>query len=199
MLLGLFFLGMWLPFHYNGTWIMGGSVIFIGVWLLRYDMANVAARKDKQFKYIGIGLKVGYVWLILNGVILCFLELHPLFYDLYIHTFFLGFTFSMIWAHAPIMLPMVLGIQEKLFHPILWIGWSLFQLSLFGRIVSTLLNLPDWRVWFGIFNGWNVLGMFVLMGFILLIKVWTSGSRVRPVNSPNNELNDSVNKVTQDR
>ncbi|HSI78399.1 MAG TPA: hypothetical protein VK957_21040 [Lunatimonas sp.] len=188
MLLGLFFLGMWLPFHATGTWIMGGSVIFIGVWLLRYDMANVAAKKDKLFKYVGVGLKVGYVWLILNGIVLCFFAFHPLFYDIYIHTFFLGFTFSMIWAHAPIILPMILGIQEKLYHPILWIGWTLFQLSLLGRILSSLLKLDDWRVLYGIFNGWNILGMFVLMGFILFIRVWYSRSVFNDKKQVGNQL-----------
>ena len=60
------------------------------------NVAKVAAKKDNQFRYIGIGLRMGYVWLMLHGLILLFLEGQVLFYDLLLHTFFLGFTFSMI-------------------------------------------------------------------------------------------------------
>jgi len=121
-LLGLFFIGMLLPFHGSGNWLMGVSVILISFWLLHFDMAKIAFKKANQFKYIGIGLRVGYVWLTINGIVLFFLENHSYHYDLYLHTFFLGFTFSMIWAHAPIILPLVLSIKQNPYHPILRIG-----------------------------------------------------------------------------
>lgn len=170
LLLTLNFLGMWIPFHGAGNWLMGGSVIFISFWLLQFDMAKVAAKKENQFKYIGVGLRVGYLWLVLHGLALCFMELHPLFYDIYLHTFFLGFTFSMIWAHAPIIFPMIMNIKEKPYHPVLWIGWVLFQLTLLGRISSSLFLHSDLRTWFGVANGWSILGMFIMMAVILLVK-----------------------------
>lgn len=171
LLLALFFIGIWIPFHRYGNVLMGGSAIVISYWLLHFDMAKIASKKADQFKYIGIGLRVGYVWLTLHGVVLCFFESHPLYYDLYIHTFFLGFTFSMIWAHAPIILPMVLNIRHTPYHPILWIGWTVFQLSLLGRILVSLIGLPEWRTFFGMLNGWTTLGMFVLMAAITVITI----------------------------
>ncbi|MFD2200781.1 hypothetical protein [Shivajiella indica] len=170
-LLALFFLGMWTPFHGIGNWLMGTSVIFISFWLLHYDMAKIASKKENQFKYIGIGLRVGYVWLTLHGIILCFMENHPLYYDLFVHTFFLGFTFSMIWAHAPIILPMVLNIKHNPYHPILWIGWAVFQISLLGRVLSSIVFNPDLRLWFGVINGWTILLMFGLMVIIIIHKI----------------------------
>jgi hypothetical protein len=142
LLLALFFIGIWIPFHNNGNWLMGIAAILISFWLLYFDMAKIASKKTGQFKYIGIGLRVGYVWLALHGIVLCFFESHALYYDMYIHTFFLGFAFSMIWAHAPIILPMVLNIRENPYHPILWIGWGIFQVSLLGRIMFSLLGMP---------------------------------------------------------
>lgn len=171
VLLVLFFIGMWMPFHQSGNWVMGFSAIFIAFWLLHFDMAKIAAKKDKQFKYIGVGLKVGYVWLVLNGLTLCFFNGHPLFYDLYLHTFFLGFAFSMIWAHAPIIFPMILSTQEKPYHPILWIGWTVFQLSLLGRLGAALMKLPEWRTFFGVINGLTIIAMFVMMATIVIIKI----------------------------
>ncbi|SMD45977.1 hypothetical protein SAMN00777080_4650 [Aquiflexum balticum DSM 16537] len=170
LILGFFILGIWLPFHGSGSFLMGLSVLLVSVWLLYFDMAKIASKKSGQFKYIGIGLRVGYLWLFLNGVILVFSIHHPLYYDLFLHTFFLGFTFSMIWAHAPIILPMVLNIKEKPYHPILWFGWSIFQLSLVGRIASSILKAPDLRSVFGFINGWSIMTMFALMAGVVILK-----------------------------
>lgn len=187
ILLALFFIGMVMPFHQSGNWVMGFAAIFIAFWLLHFDMAKIAAKKEKQFKYIGVGLKVGYVWLVLHGLTLCFLNSHPLFYDLYLHTFFLGFTFSMIWAHAPIIFPMILSIQEKPYHPVLWIGWVVFQLSLLGRLGAALVKLPDWRTLFGIINGWTIIAMFVMMAMIVLIKIMVNRWKRRSQQTRNKE------------
>lgn len=172
-LLLLFLLGMWLPFHRHGNWIMGAAAIFISFWLLHFDMAKIASKKSHQFKYIGIGLRVGYVWLTLNGIILLFLEQHALYYDLYLHTFFLGFTFSMIWAHAPIILPMVLNIKESPYHGMLWPFWILFQVSLLGRVLTSLTGMGSLRTIFGVVNGWSIVLLFVMMAGIVLVKVLT--------------------------
>jgi hypothetical protein len=170
-LLGAFLIGMWLPFHGSGNWLMGIAVILISFLLLHFDMAKIASKKNKQFKYIGIGLRVGYVWLTLNGIILCFFEAHAMHYDLYLHTFFLGFTFSMIWAHAPIILPMVLNIRHNPYHPVLWLGWTVFQLSLLGRVLGSFAIHSEFRSWFGIVNGWSILLMFGMMAVITLTKM----------------------------
>lgn len=196
-LLGLNFIGMWIPFHGIGNWLMGGTVIFIAFWLLHFDMAKVASKKERQFKYIGIGLRVGYLWLVVNGLVLCFMEMHPLFYDLYLHTFFLGFTFSMIWAHAPVIFPMIMNIKEKPYHPILWAAWLIFQSTLIGRIGSSLLKLPDWRVWFGLANGWAILSMFALMTLIVLTKIAYSKFSQRINTSIRVQIKNTVNKVTE--
>lgn len=170
-LLGLFFIGLILPFHGLGNEVMGLSALLISIWLLVFDMAKVAAKKKAQFRYIGIGLRVGYLWLGAQGLILLLMEGHPLFYDLVIHTFFLGFTFSMIWAHAPIIFPTIFGIRETPYHRILWWPWSLFQVTLLGRIGFGIFGDYQWRKIMGISNGYLILGMFVLMAGIVVWKI----------------------------
>ena len=170
-LLGLFFIGLTLPFHGWGNEVMGLAVLLISVWLLVFDMAKVAARKKAQFRYIGVGLRVGYLWLGAQGLILLLMESHPLFYDLVLHTFFLGFTFSMIWAHAPIIFPTIFGIRETPYHPILWITWAGFQLSLLGRILSGILGEFELRKIFGVANGYLILIQFILMAVVLVWKI----------------------------
>lgn len=178
-LIGLFFIGLLIPFHGWGSMVLGGILVLMALWLLHYDMARIASKKGHQFKYIGIGLRVGYIWLALNGLILMLLENHALYYDLYLHTFFLGFVFSMIWAHAPVILPMVLNLKRTPFHPVLWAGWLVFQLSLLGRIISSFMEIYTYRTLLGIINGWSILGMFVLMAIVLVAKYWTVTSEKR--------------------
>ncbi|PSL07763.1 hypothetical protein [Cecembia rubra] len=169
-LLALFLIGIWTPFHQHGNWLMGASAIFISFWLLHFDMAKIASKKANQYKFIGIGLRVGYVWLTLNGIILLFFQNHIFYYDLYLHTFFLGFTFSMIWAHAPIILPMVLNIKESPYHLVIWPFWGFFQLTLLGRILSSIFEFPEMRKAFGVLNAWSILLIFVTMATIVISK-----------------------------
>lgn len=171
ILLGLFLMGLILPFHGTGNEVMGLAVLLISVWLLVFDMARVAAKKTNRFRYIGIGLRVGYLWLGVQGLILLWMENHPLFYDLVLHTFFLGFTFSMIWAHAPVIFPVIFGIRETPFHPTLWITWAGFQLSLLGRILSSLLHEFELRKIFGVANGYLILVQLILMTGVVLWKI----------------------------
>jgi hypothetical protein len=184
VLLMISFIGMLLPFHGHGRWLMGFAAVAVSYWLLYFDMAKIAAKKENQFRYIGIGLRVGYVWLTLHGLALCFLENHGFFYDLYLHTFFLGFAFSMIWAHAPIILPMVLNLKVSLYHPTLWIGWVLFHLSLAGRVLVSLLSWQEQRLFFGIVNGFSILAMFVLMALIVLFRTIRAKRNVVPISHP---------------
>ncbi|EOZ96816.1 hypothetical protein A33Q_2126 [Indibacter alkaliphilus LW1] len=169
-LIFIFFVSLLLPFHGYGALLLGMSMVLAALWLFAFDMAKVAAKKVGQFRYIGIGLRFGYIWLGLSGLILSFFSHSPFHYDLFVHSFFLGFTFSMIWAHAPIILPVVLNIKEKPYHPILWFGWIVFQMSLIGRIVFSALEIQIGRTMFGLINGYSILAMFALMALIVLIK-----------------------------
>lgn len=183
-LLGVFFIGLLFPFHGLGNEILGAAVLLISAWLLTFDMAKVAAKKKEQFRYIGIGLCIGYLWLGVQGLILLLMESHPLFYDLVLHTFFLGFTFSMIWAHAPIIFPTIFGIRHTPYHSILWGPWTLFQVTLFGRIAFGLGELMEWRKIMGISNGYLILLMFGFMAGILAWKI--KSQPTKPVGSDQN-------------
>lgn len=170
ILLGAFFFGMWFPFHTWGTWVMGISVCGIAGCLLVFDVARYAARKSGLFSYIGIGLITGYFWLLIHTLILFLMPEHALHYDLYLHTFFLGFTFFMIWAHAPIILPVVLKIRQQPYHTFLWVGWGLFQFSLLGRIWASLSGNLELRVTFSMINGWAIIALFLGMGCLVFIS-----------------------------
>ncbi|MFC3414314.1 hypothetical protein [Algoriphagus hitonicola] len=168
--LAMFLLGLIFPFHGSGPYFMGSSALLIAGWLLCYDMAKLSVKKENQFKYIGLGLLVGYVWLLIFGLTILLLSSHPLYYDLLLHSFFLGFVFSMIWAHAPIIFPLIFGFKESPFHSILWIPWAIFQVSLIGRFLSSWMFRIDERRGFAVVNGFSILVIFMTMAAIVLWK-----------------------------
>jgi hypothetical protein len=157
------FISLFIPFHFGGNRITGILIALIALWLLRFDMARISIKKKGECRYIGFGLITGFLWLLLHAIIMIFLENHSLYYDLWVHSFFLGFTFSMIWAHAPIIFPAVVKVKRLIYHPMLYITWFLFQISLMGRIWSSLFENYELRKLFGVLNGWIILLMFLSM------------------------------------
>ncbi|MDN3670691.1 hypothetical protein QWY93_15310 [Echinicola jeungdonensis] len=167
VLLGLFTLGLLFPFHQMGHQLVGTTTIGAGLWLIRFDMARFAVRKQGIHRFIGWGLLMGYCWLVLFGCIVLAFPNHPLYYDLFLHSFFLGFAFSMIWAHGPIMLPTFLKIHHTIYHPLMWVIWGFFQVSLIARLGFGFVQNMEARKWLGVVNGWIIILFFVL--FIVLI------------------------------
>jgi hypothetical protein len=78
----------------------------------------------------------------LEGVFLLALPDVPFAYDIIVHTFFLGFVFSMIFAHGPIILPGVLGLAVRPYHPLLYAPLVLLVSSVLLRIVAGMNLLP---------------------------------------------------------
>jgi len=67
---------------------------------------------------------------------------------------------------------LIFGIRVTSYHRILWWGWGIFQLTLAGRIASSTFELMEWRKFFGVANGWVILGMFALMAGIVIWKIY---------------------------
>ena len=114
---------------------------------MRYDIVGISIRKKGLAKFVATALLAGYVAMMLTGIFFFGLGGQPLAYDVLVHTFFIGFVFSMIFAHGPIILPGVLGIAAKPFHPLLYVWLVLLHLSLVTRIAGDLiLNLEERRI-----------------------------------------------------
>lgn len=169
VLLALWTASLLLPFHSKGIWLIGTLTILIACWLLYFDMSRFIIRKTGRYRYIGMGLRIGYLWLMLHGLSYFLPNSLPYRYDLYLHTFFLGFVFSMIWAHAPIILPLIIGNQRNPYHPFLWFPWGLFQLSLLMRLLANVLGEAEWRLLFAQVNGYSMLLLLASMAVQLLL------------------------------
>ena len=62
------------------------------------------------------------------------------YYDAMLHTVFVGFVFAMIFAHAPIILPAILGRTTSPYQPALYVPLLLLHASLLLRVVGDLMG-----------------------------------------------------------
>lgn len=169
ILLAIYIIGISIPFHGNGGYITAISFIGSAVWLFKYDMAKKSLQKEGQHFYSGVVLLTGYVWLIITGLFMAYGAYSGLLYDAAVHSFFIGFVFSMIFAHAPIILPGVLKLQINIFNRILYFWFILLQISLLMRIISSVFVSTDLKLFSGLINGAAILGFLVSI-LILVIR-----------------------------
>lgn len=165
--LGLVLLSLFMPFHFYGHFVFAAAMAAVAAWLLRYDMAWKSLRIAGQHRYSAQLLITGYVWLLPTALLLVWPAGNPFLYDAALHSFFIGFVFSMIFSHAPIILPAVLRLPVQLFRPFLYVLFVSLQLTLMLRVVGDLLLLPLLRQWGGLLNGIVILAFFVSVGVIV--------------------------------
>jgi hypothetical protein len=159
-----------IPAFELGARLAGLGLLALAAWLLRFDVARRTVRVPGLPRYAAVCLLSGYVWLGLAGAIgLAYggAAAGP-HYDALLHAIFLGFVFSMIFGHAPIIFPAVLGVPVH-FHPVLYGHLALLHASLALRIGADLaLNQPA-RLWGGLLNAVALL-LFLLATAFTVVK-----------------------------
>lgn len=170
-ILFLFLIGILLPFHGMGKYLSGIALVSIALWLLRYDVISIAIKKNGLTRFSAAALMTGCLALMLTGVFLISLPDLPFAYDAMVHTFFLGFAFSMIFAHGPIILPGVLGLNVKPYHPLLYLPLIAMIGSLMLRLLADTMVLSyTVRQWSGWISAGSILVYFMLLLSISVIK-----------------------------
>lgn len=166
-LLALQTISLFLPFHTIGGKLFSLLLIAVSVWLLMYDMARHSLRLKGPHRYSALLLITGYVWLMATGLIFLLGSYLPFSYDAALHSFFIGFVFSMIFSHAPIILPAVLKLPIKLFRPFLYWWFALLQASLLLRLCADIGGHVVLRKISGLLNGLSILLFFVSVLWIV--------------------------------
>lgn len=100
----------------------GGSAPLTGIgllattaWLVRHDVAMRTVRMTGQARFSAVCMISGYVWLGVAGIVLIVLPpATSIFaYDAAVHAIAIGFVLSMVFGHAPIILPAVTGWRVR--------------------------------------------------------------------------------------
>ncbi len=123
----------------TGDIIFGAASLVLAAWLIQSDIARRTIRMTGVTRFVAAALLSGYVWLGVSG---CLLLIRPgtmggLAYDAALHSLYVGFVLSMIFGHAPIIVPALLGkgvdFQGHFYFPL-----SLLHASLILRVVGDL-------------------------------------------------------------
>jgi hypothetical protein len=141
---------------------LGLALLALVGWLAVHDVARRTVRTDGLPRFMALGLLAGYFWLGVAGSVwlLRGAVLEGPAYDVVVHAAFLGFTISMVMAHAPVILPAVLR-RRLAYHPVLLGPLVLLHVSLALRLwVGDALGHP--LAW----QAGGVLNIVALLGFL---------------------------------
>lgn len=168
VLLLTFIAGAAVSFHHYGNIIAGASLFATALWLLSNDAISVGLKKQGLTKFVSTSLLLGYLALLTTGIFFITFSDHWLAYDALVHTFFIGFAFSMIFAHGPIILPGVLGISAKPYHHVLYIWLLLLHCSWLLRVFSDAFTAMEWRRYSAIFTTIAIVGYFLSIALLTI-------------------------------
>ncbi|MCP3958402.1 MAG: hypothetical protein GY719_11165 [bacterium] len=141
--------------HGLGLRAFGAGLVAFAAWGLRWDLArrtlnlssaSSARRSSAKHRFTAVAILGGYVWLAVSGAFMLIWgeRLGGLPWDASLHALFLGFVFSMIFAHAPLVAGMVLG-RQLAYSPAFYIHLVLLHLSLALRVGADLAGSTDGR------------------------------------------------------
>ena len=154
-----------------GARLFSLGMLALATWFFLYDIARRTVRKAGLPRYIATCLLAGYAWLAFAGLLgLVYGSFAAgLRYDAFLHAIFLGFVFSMIFGHAPVIFPAIVGRPYR-FHPMLYANLALLHASLLMRVTGDLAGLAQLRLWGGLLNGVALL-LFLISTLVLIFIV----------------------------
>ena len=162
-------------FEDAGLRLFAAALLALAVWLLRFAIARHTIKAAGLTRYMAACLLSGYVWL---GIAAIFgmagaFQTGATLRDAALHALLLGFVLSMVFGHAPIILPAVTTLQVH-WHRGFYIPLVLLHLSLALRVLAGM-------------NEWLALRQYAAIGnaatltlFMLIVVTSLRRRRTRP-------------------
>jgi hypothetical protein len=122
-------------------WSYAAALVGLAAWLVKQDIARRTIRGTGLTRYIAVCLLAGYAWLGAGGAIALFaggFGPGTLAYDAAIHAIALGFVLSMVFGHAPIIVPAVMRVCLP-YRPWFYLPLALLHLSVAIRVAGDAL------------------------------------------------------------
>jgi hypothetical protein len=124
----------------------GIGLLALTAWLVRHDIALRTIRLAGQARFSAACLLAGYFWLGLAGLVLLIAPpgTTAFSYDAAVHAVAIGFVLSMIFGHAPIILPAVIGLRVR-YSAAVYGALFLLHLSVLLRVAADLFDSVEMR------------------------------------------------------
>lgn len=134
--------------------VFAGALAALSLWLVYNDIARRTIHAQGLPRYVAVSLLSGYGWLLTAGMLGALsgrIAAGPFLHDAFLHAVFVGFVFSMVFGHAPIILPAVLGIRLR-YTAGLYLPLAVLHLSLACRIGGDLAASMPLRTFGSVLN-----------------------------------------------
>jgi hypothetical protein len=116
------------------------------LWLIKHDVAPRTVRQSGQTRFSAACMLTGYFWLGVAGLLVLLAPPGTMAfsYDAAVHAVTIGFIFSMIFGHAPVILPAVTGLRVT-YSAFAYAPLALLHLSVLLRIAADVFEWIDLR------------------------------------------------------
>lgn len=172
--------GGFLAWHPAGVALYGGALLALALWLLRQDIARRTVKTQGLTRFIAVCLLSGYAWLAVGAVtLLAAGSLAGLAYDAVLHAILIGFVFSMVFGHAPVIFPAVVRVKMP-YHWTFYGPLLVLHASLLLRLAGDGLADPGLRSVGGLLNA-VALVLFIVSTLASVVRGARAGDAARPV------------------
>jgi hypothetical protein len=147
------------------------GLLALALWLLKQDIARRTVREAGLTRFIAVCLLTGYAWLAIGAVALLVsggIVPGTAGYDAGLHAILLGFVFAMVFGHAPLIFPAILGVRLP-YHPMFYAPLAVLHASIALRLAGTLGGDMALRSAGGMLNAAS-LALFVLGVLVSVLR-----------------------------
>jgi hypothetical protein len=126
---------------FSGIGLLGSTL-----WLVAHDVARKTIRQSGQTQFSAACMLAGYFWSAAAGLLLLLAPpgTTAFSFDAAVHAITLGFILSMIFGHAPIILPAITGLRVRS-SAAAYVPLAVLHLSVLLRVGGDLLELSFMR------------------------------------------------------
>ena len=156
----------------EGGAVLGLAFVATAAWLATFDIARRTRHAGGFAGFAAAALLAGYAWLALGGLAWIALGFGAPVRDAALHALGLGFVMSMIFGHAPLVIPAIAGLRMR-YTPAFYGPLALLHLSLAARLAADLVA-PEARA----ATGWS--NVVALASFVAVLATSLHGARRGP-------------------
>jgi metal-sulfur cluster biosynthetic enzyme len=157
----------------SGMVIYGIGLLGLALWLLRQDIARRTVKEQGLTRFTAVCLLSGYAWLTIGSLVLLVAGMTGTAYDAVLHAILIGFVFSMVFGHAPIIFPAVVRVRMP-YHWTFYLPLLALHASLLMRLAGSGLMLPGLHSLGGLLNA-AALVLFILSTVSSVVRGFRGG------------------------